>query len=479
MPDIRIVLDVWILIIPLLFHALGLYYVVDIIMNGRTSQGTIAWTMALLFFPYLVVPLYVVFGGRKLRDYAVARQVGDRAINHLGRELETSEELRELIGELRDPQIDALCNIARLPVAGWNRCTLLVDGEATFESILEGIRRAEHYVLVQFFIIHDDVIGRQLRDLCVEKAQNGVRVYFLYDKIGCVGLPKRYLDPLVAAGVQVAVFRVGRGWINRFRVNFRNHRKIVVADGHTAWVGGHNVGDEYLGHSKRFGPWRDTHVIMRGPVALPVQLSFCEDWYWATETLPDVSWQAPRKKGQEAVLCMPTGPSDTFETGALWAVHAINMAWERCWIMSPYFVPDSSVINALQLAALRGVDVRIVIPANPDKRVVWWAAHSYFKTMGEVGVSILKYQKGFMHQKVVLVDDRLATIGTANLDNRSLRINFEITMMFMDQRFIEKVAAMCEHDFAACTPLTPAEVKAWPLPFRLATRAARLLSPIL
>ena len=479
MPDIRIVIDLWVLVVPLLMHILGLLNVVDIIMNGRTSQGTIAWVMALLLFPYLAVPLYMVFGGRKLREYAIARQAGDRAINHLGQALDSSAELRGLTGELRDPQIDALCNIARLPAADWNRCSLLINGEATFNSILEGIRRAEKYVLIQFFIFRDDTLGRQLRDLCIAKVRTGIPVYFLYDKIGCVGLPRTYLDPMVAAGVQVAMFRVGRGLINRFRVNFRNHRKVVVVDGRTAWVGGHNVGDEYLGKSKRFGAWRDTHVIVEGPAALPVQLSFCEDWYWATETLPEISWQAPPKKGRETVLCMPTGPSDLFETGALWVVHAINMAWERCWILSPYFVPDSSVINALQLAALRGVDVRIVIPANPDKRVVWWAAHSYFKTMGEVGVSILKYREGFMHQKVVLIDDRLAAIGTANLDNRSLRINFEITMMFMERAFIQKVAAMCERDFAACVPLTPGEVRSWPIPFRLATRAARLLSPIL
>lgn len=262
MPEIQIAFDLWVLIIPLLFHVLGLVCAVDIVMSGRTSQGTIAWAMALLLFPYLAVLLYLVFGGRKLKDYAIARQVCDRAINYLGRELDTNEALKELAGELRDPQIDALCNIARLPVSGWNRCDLLIDGEATFASILAGIRRAEKYILIQLFIIHDDTIGRQLRDLCVEKARAGVPVYFLYDKIGCAGLPKAYLDPLVAAGVSVAVYRVGRGFINRFRVNFRNHRKIVVTDGHTAWVGGHNFGDEYLGKSKRFGPWRDTHVIM-------------------------------------------------------------------------------------------------------------------------------------------------------------------------------------------------------------------------
>jgi len=307
MPDIRIVFDVWLLVIPVCFHTLGVYYVVDIIMNGRTSQGTIAWSMALFLFPYLAVPLYMVFGGRKLRDYAVARQAGDRAINHLGRQLESSEELRELTGELRDPQIDALCNIARLPVAGWNRCDLLIDGEQTFTSILEGIRRAEKYVLVQFFIIHDDDIGRQLRDLCVAKARAGITVYFLYDKIGCVGLPQSYLEPMAAAGVKIAVFRVGRGVINRFRVNFRNHRKIVVVDGQTAWVGGHNVGDEYLGKSERFEAWRDTHVIMRGPVTLPVQLSFCEDWYWATETLPMYPGSRLPKRAKRPFYVYPPG----------------------------------------------------------------------------------------------------------------------------------------------------------------------------
>ena len=193
-PDIHIVFDLWVLIVPVVFHALGLIYVVDTIMNGRTSQGTIAWAMALLLFPYMAVPLYMVFGGRKLRDYAVARQAGDRAINHLGRELETSAELQDLAGELRDPQIDTLCNIARLPVSGWNRANLLINGEATFNSILEGIRSAEKYVLIQFFIIHDDTLGRQLRDLCIAKVRAGVPVYFLYDKIGCGGLPRAYLD---------------------------------------------------------------------------------------------------------------------------------------------------------------------------------------------------------------------------------------------------------------------------------------------
>jgi cardiolipin synthase len=360
-----------------------------------------------------------------------------------------------------------------------NRCTLLIDGPATFDSILRGIAEAEHYILLQFFIVHADGLGNRLKEALIERANNGVRVYFLYDKVGSVGLSRSYTRELEAAGVQVGVFRVGRGWLNRFRINFRNHRKIVVVDGKTSWVGGHNVGDAYLGKSRRFSAWRDTHVKMAGPVTLGVQLSFVEDWNWACGELPEVSWAPPPAYGHEPVLCIPTGPGDMVESCSLMMVQAINASTRRCWMLSPYFVPDVAVIKALQLAAMRGVDVRILIPANPDKRVVWWAAHSYLFEVAVAGVRMYTYREGFMHQKVFLIDDCLAGIGTANLDNRSLRINFEITMTFTDGDFIRQVEKMCLDDFAVSDPLTTDDVYRRPLPFRLAIRTARLFSPIL
>jgi cardiolipin synthase len=478
MPEFAVVIEYWMLLIPLALHGIGLLFIFDIIMHGRTSQGTIAWVMALFFFPYLSVFLYMIFGARRIHDYTASHQSGTTYIHHLGKQLRQNHKLRDLM--VREmPPIDVLSDIYQFPVMKGNRCTLLIDGKATFDSILEGIATARRYILFQFFIIHHDELGKRVKQALMERARAGVKVYVLYDKIGSAGLSRSYMSELKAAGVRVGVFRVGRGWLNRFRINFRNHRKIVVVDGEKSWVGGHNVGDEYVGESRRFSSWRDTHVAMAGPVTLAVQLSFVEDWHWACGKLPDVSWEPPPVCGSEPVLCIPTGPGDMVESCSLMMVQAINAAKRRCWMFSPYFVPDVAVIKALQLAALRGVDVRILIPANPDKRVVWWAAHSYLAEVAVAGVRMYTYREGFMHQKVFLIDESLAGIGTANLDNRSLRINFEITMVFTDADFIRRVEKMCLDDFAVSDPLTTDDVYRRSLAFRLAIRTSRLFSPIL
>ncbi|PIE67820.1 MAG: cardiolipin synthase [Deltaproteobacteria bacterium] len=478
LPLIQVVVEYWMLLVPLLLHGLGILFIFDVLMNGRTSQGTIAWVMALFFFPYLAVFLYLMFGARRIQDYAASHQSGTTDIRHLGKKLRQNGELRRFM-VCETPQIDVLSDIYQLPAMKGNRCSLLIDGTVTFDSILQGISEAKRYIMVQFFIIHADGLGNRLKKALIERARAGVRVYFLYDKVGSVRLTRSYIDDLKSAGVQVGIFGVGRGWLNRFRINFRNHRKIVVVDGKKSWVGGHNVGDEYLGMSHRFSRWRDTHVKMEGPVTLGVQLSFVEDWHWACGNLPEASWDPPPAYGSERVLCIPTGPGDIVESGSLMMVQAINAATRRCWMFSPYFVPDVAVIKALQLAAMRGVDVRILIPANPDKRVVWWAAHSYLFDVALAGVRMYTYRDGFMHQKVFLIDDSLAGIGTANLDNRSLRINFEITMAFTDSDFIRRVETMCLEDFARSDPLTTDDVYRRSLMFRLAIRTARLFSPIL
>jgi len=474
----QLVIDYWMLLVPLLLHGLGILFIFDVLMHGRTSQGTIAWVMALFFFPYLSVFLYMMFGARRIQDYTAAHQHGTTEIHQLGKQLRQDKKLRELMVR-ETPQIDVLSDIYQLPVMKGNRCTLLINGPATFDSILKGIAEARHYILIQFFIVHADNLGNRLKEALIERARAGVRIYFLYDRVGSVRLARAYTKELRTAGVHIGIFRVGRGWLNRFRINFRNHRKIVVVDGEKSWVGGHNVGDMYLGKSRRFSGWRDTHVEMAGPVTLGVQLSFVEDWHWACGRLPEVSWEPPPTFGSEPVLCIPTGPGDMVESCSLMMVQAINAATRRCWMISPYFVPDVAVIKALQLAAMRGVDVRILIPANPDKRVVWWAAHSYLFEVAVAGVRMYTYREGFLHQKVFLVDDCLAGIGTANLDNRSLRINFEITMAFTDADFIRRVEAMCLDDFARSDPLTTDDVYRRSLLFRLAMRSARLFSRIL
>jgi len=260
---------------------------------------------------------------------------------------------------------------------------------------------------------------------------------------------------------------------------FRNHRKIVVVDGKVAWVGGHNVGDEYLSRDAKIGRWRDTHVRIEGPAALGAQLAFAEDWHSAAGSRLELRWDPiPSIAGNAPVLIVPSGPADRLETANLMFIHAINSARERIWIASPYFVPDRPVTDALQLAGLRGVDVRILIPDKSDNRSVDMAAYSYVDDASRTGGKFYRYGGGFLHEKVMLIDHSSATVGTANFDNRSFRLNFEITAVISDAVFAAEVERMFEADFARSRVMDPGEYDGKPLWFRFGARLARLTGPV-
>ncbi len=460
-------------------EVLGVAAAIHAVMQSRTSQGAVAWAVGLVSFPLVAIPLYLIFGRSKFQGYVKARRAGDLDIHRLAADVGQTALENQLICDQSHPQHGVLESLAMMPFTLHNRLELLVDGEATFGAIFEGIDAAEQYVLVQFFIVHDDDLGRELKDRLIRKAAAGVRVYFLYDEIGSHRLPRSYVGELRAAGVDARSFHTTRGRRNRFQLNFRNHRKIVVVDGRTAYVGGLNVGDEYMGRDPKIGPWRDTHLKLTGPSVHAVQLVFLEDWHWATDELPQVDWTPrPADGGDQKVLVLPSGPADQLETCGMFFVHAINSARHRLWIASPYFVPDAHVVCALQLAALRGVDVRVMLPQKPDHLLVYLSAFSYLEEAEKTGVKIYRYQPGFMHHKVVLVDDRLAAVGTANLDNRSFRLNFEITIIADDAPFAAQLAEMLKRDFARCKPATADDLARRGFWFKLAVQGARLTAPI-
>ncbi|HEB56856.1 MAG TPA: cardiolipin synthase [Gammaproteobacteria bacterium] len=461
------------------FYIGGLAAVIHVIMHGRTAQGTVAWVIVLLEIPYIALPLYLIFGGHRFWGYIKARRSGDTELHHIVEGLIHYSGGKNLSCEAPDPFKDIISSLTKLPVTRGNRAQLLIDGEKTFQAIFESIDAASDYILVQFFIIRNDYLGRQLKQKLIKKAQSGIRVYLLYDEIGCFNLPNRYLRELEQGGVKVSGFKTTRGWAHPLRINFRNHRKIVIADGKTAYAGGLNVGDEYLGRSSRFGHWRDTHLKLEGPSVHILQLTFCEDWYWATHQVLMLDWQADKlTHSDQHVLPIPSGPADQMETCTLFFVQAINSARTRLWIVSPYFVPDEQVMTALQLAALRGVDVRILLPDKPDHLLVYLSSWSYYEQAEHAGVKIYRYQKGFLHQKVMLIDNDYATVGTANFDNRSFRINFEITVMVLDNAFCRQVEIMLENDFAHSILVKADEYTNKPFWYRLAVRCARLLSPL-
>ncbi|MGH7133289.1 MAG: cardiolipin synthase [Phycisphaerales bacterium] len=463
-------------VIVLLVQAGGIWAAMDAIMTGRTAQGTIAWAIALVLVPVIAIPFYLVFGSRRFNGYVRARRKGTLAINQLARDVH-AKMLPFSPGT--GPHPAALDTLAVQPLTTGNRVRLLVDGDATFTAIFDAIDRAERYVLIQFYIIRDDATGRRMLDVIRQARARGVRILILYDWVGSASLPRKYVRELEALGAEVQSFRTRRGPRNRFQINFRNHRKIVVVDGREAFLGGLNVGDEYMGLHRVFKPWRDTHCSIEGPAVQAAQLTFVEDWYWATRHIPELEWTPrPTKDGAQSALVVPSGPADEVDTCALLFTHLMHSARKRLWIATPYFVPDEAITSALQLAALRGVDVRVIIPDKTDHKVAWFAAHSYYPDILPVGVKLYRYQQGFMHQKVLLSDDT-AAVGTANLDNRSLRINFEVTMVVPDEAFAEQVTAMLRKDMERCTGVGKNDLDRRRWPFRLTVRAARLLAPIL
>ncbi|MBE03200.1 cardiolipin synthase [Marinobacter lutaoensis] len=452
-----------------------------ILLTYRTSQGALAWIIGLLGLPYLAVPLFVLIGRYRFGGYIKARRGLDQALTDLLDRFERQATSIPAPGSdrFRD-ELQVLCKLSRLPFTDGNRCTLLRDGEATFEALFEAMENARHYILLEFYIVRSDRVGQRIKAILERKLAQGVDVWFLYDNIGSVWLPRRYLRELARAGARVAAFDNGNIRRRRLQINFRNHRKLLVCDGQVGFVGGINLGDEYLGTAMDQEPLRDTHCRIEGPAVAGLQLAWLEDWNWASDTLPTLDWSASRHTpGDQEVLILPTGPADPWETCTLFFLNCINNARHRVWIASPYFVPDFQVMNALQLAALRGVDVRILIPETSDNALVKLAAYSHLVQACQAGIGIYRYQRGFMHQKVVLVDDRYAAVGTANLDNRSMRLNFEIMAVNTDPDFVRDVHRMLEGDLAHCQLMTERDYQDRSILFRLACRAARLAAPLL
>jgi cardiolipin synthase len=460
------------------FYVVGILHVLHALMHVRTSQGTIAWVISLVTIPFIAIPLYWLLGRTRFSGYVGGRREKDERLANLASSMH--ERLRLL--EVEIPEDDAFERAAHLlgglPFTRGNRLVPLIDGEETFARIFQAIASAREYLCINFFIVKNDTLGLRFQQALIERARAGVRVYFLFDEIGSHKLPRRYLRELREAGVECHSFGINRYWWSRLQLNFRNHRKIVISDGELAFIGGLNVGDEYMGRNQRFGAWRDTHLEMRGPVVQAVQMVFLQDWFWAANRVPELNWDTQPEESDQVAAIIPTGPADPADSWQLIVAEAANSARERLWIASPYFVPDEGVLTALQAAAIRGVDVRILIPERPDHVMVWLSAFSYYEQSIPFGIRIFRYHRGFLHQKVMLIDRRLAALGTANLDNRSFRLNFEITAFSTDGGFVNEIAEMLHADFQGARQAHMGDFTDRPFLFRAACRAARLFAPI-
>lgn len=451
---------------------MGLVAAIDAIWNGRTSQGTLAWVTALSFIPFIALPLYVFFGSRRFHGYKKARKASKQVLHNL--QIEKDHYQQTYSSKVKSQTIIPLEALSRLPQTGQNQVQLLINGEQTFAHIFQAIDHAQSSILIQFYIINDDQLGQRLQQALIKKAQQGIAVYLLYDEIGSSHLNQKFIHKLNQAGIHTSRFNPLQ-LKRRLQLNFRNHRKLIIIDGETSFIGGHNIGDEYLRRCGKKGIWRDTHLQIDGPATLAAQLSFIEDWYWAQEKILELNWQPYLSDQDKNVIVIPAGPADEVETMSLSFVHLIQQAQHRIWIATPYFVPDLKLMGALQMAALKGLDIRILLPSKTDNPIIALATQSYVSELSKLGIDFFQYQIGFMHQKVMLIDQDISYIGSANLDNRSLRINFELNALVEDKAFAKQVESMLIYDFSTSQPYP----RDHSLLSQLGSKAARLLSPIL
>ena len=468
-------------VVSIFIHCLGIINACHAVMNVRSSRGAIAWGIALITLPWLAIPLYWILGKNEFNGYA--ETLHNAYIEHQKLVNYAYSAILEFKAEL-PKELTTLEKLAGtftpLPFTSNNDIELLINGQQTYPQMFDAIDNAKRYILLQSYIINSDVIGGQFKEALIKKVRQGVRVYLLYDEIGSQKLSRAYLKSLRQNGIQVSGFRSTRGKGNRFQINFRNHRKILIVDGQVAFMGGLNIGDEYVGKHPRLGYWRDTHIRLEGAAVKCLQTTFLGDWYWATKEVPTVSWRGEKKEQhQQTVFILPTGPADKIKACTLFYLSLINQAQEKLWIATPYFVPDNSILNALKLAAMRGVDVRIILPNRPDHLLVYLCSFSYYAELKDVGIKLYRYSSGFMHQKVILCDRTIAGVGTINFDNRSFYLNFEVMTFAITPEFIANIEVMLIDDLKASHLVDFSQYQNKSFWFRLAARISRLLEPIL
>ncbi len=470
-------------ILIIIFEICGLIAAFHAVMNVRTSQAAVAWALSLVMLPFIAVPLYLLIGRDKFRAYSDVLKDGNIACDQrLSREFcrklndyavngspDSEESLTAVYGR-----------ITSMPITRGNRIEILKDASAAYPAIFNAVDSAENYVLVSYYSVNDDESGRELKQRLIARARRGIRVYFLYDEIGSAQLSSSYISEMQSEGIDVSPFWSYKRYLQRFQLNFRNHRKIVVVDGHTTFTGGLNIGDEHLGKNRKIGPWRDTHLKIEGPAALCAQMIFVRDWYWAAEEMIDLNWESVTENSEDVrVLILGTGPADTTTTCILSFLAAINAARKRLWIASPYFVPERSIAEALKLASLRGVDVRIILPLVADHRIVHLASFAYLSELCDAGVRFFRYRDAMLHHKILLKDDDLGAVGTVNMDQRSMYLNFEIMTWCFHQGFCRDLSAMLEDDLSRCTEIDADDYHRRNVVFRAAVHTSNLLAPIL
>ncbi|MDF9413183.1 cardiolipin synthase [Brevibacillus laterosporus] len=459
-----------------------------IFLERRNATATWAWILVLFFIPGLGFFIYVILGrnlsGRKL--YRI-NQRENKTLNDMVKWQKQKLQQDKLV--YQDASVETYRDFVYMNVTTNktlltqdNEVEIYTSGKEKFEALFASLEQATDHIHLQYYIFRQDALGARLVDLLVKKAKQGVKVRVLYDDIGSLGIKKNFFDELKQAGGEVAVFFSSPIPYLNFRLNYRNHRKIAVVDGKIGFVGGFNVGNEYLGLDQVLGDWRDTHLRIEGLAVSSLQITFLLDWNLASgQNILYTEEHFPRWRGsgQVALQVVTSGPTSRYQRIQYNYLKMIHSAKKSLYLQTPYFVPDESLLNDLKIAVLSGIDVRIMIPKRSDNRLVQWASSSYIGELLGAGARCYLYEKGFLHAKTMMVDGSLATVGTANLDIRSLKLNFEVNAIIYDSQTSRKLEEIFLQDISHCTELTLEEYNNRPRLLRFQESIARLLSPIL
>lgn len=471
-------------ILSFFLATLIIFTAIVIILERRDPAKTLAWLLVLIFLPLVGFVLYLIFG----------RQVVKRRIIKKKRVLNTSlypildsfaSQHAEIlhVPNSKKRLINLILNNADFPITFNNSIQVLTDGEEIFAAFLQAISTAREHIHLETYILRDDQIGNTLVNLLLKKAQEGVHVRLIYDGLGSRKLSNAFLHKLKKGGIQVApFFPVHLSFLHN-KINYRNHRKILIVDNTIGFLGGANIGDEYLGRDPQIGYWRDTHLQIKGDAVYFIQRIFLQDWYFVTEESLEkkltTSYPVKTNAGCHAVQITSSGPDTYWEPIMQVYYYAIATAEKSIYLTSPYFIPNESILNALKTASLAGIDVKILVPAKTDHKLVSWAAMSYLEELMETGIEVYLYKKGFIHSKVLIVDGMVTSIGTANMDQRSFKLNFEVNAFIYNQGTTSRLEKDFLNDLQYSEQLNLDIIKDRSWSQRILESGARMLSPLL
>ncbi|GIP63749.1 major cardiolipin synthase ClsA [Virgibacillus pantothenticus] len=458
-----------------------------IFLERKDPTSTWAWLMVLLFIPILGFILYLIFGKpiskRRIFTWDTKSRLGVKAsVQSQLRALEegTFEFKNNEIAEYEDLFYLHLRNDDAIFTHD-NEVEIYTDGTEKFEALMRDLEKAKDHIHLLYYIIRSDQLGQRIADILIKKAEEGLEVRVLFDDMGSRSLKRKYVKRLRKAGVEVEAFFPPKIPKINFKINYRNHRKLAIIDGKIGYIGGFNIGDEYLGKNKKFGYWRDTHLRIYGDAVRQMQTRFILDWNQASrnDILYEDRYYSADPVGDVGVQIVSSGPDSEWEQIKNGYIKMIMTAKEYVYIQTPYFIPDESLRDALRIASLSGVNVRIMIPNKPDHPFVYWATLSYIGDLLEAGAEVFIYQNGFLHAKTIVVDGKIASVGTANIDVRSFRLNFEVNAFLYDRELTQQLVSKFEEDMLLSTQMTAILYKQRSLGIRFKESISRLISPVL